>query len=67
MKKLEIVEMQTIEGGECSGSYSQGVTLASVGLIVSIAGCFGGPVGVALCAPTGIGLAIGGLYCAITA
>lgn len=50
-----------IEGGGCSATANK--YIASIGLAASIGSCFG-PIGLALCGPTALGMGIAGVICA---
>lgn len=61
MKTLSLEEMEEVTGGGCSESANQFITTA--GFIAGIGACFG-PVGLAICGPTALGMGIAGMVCA---
>lgn len=66
MKKLELKQMEEINGGLAEGcSDSDNKVLAVAGAVVTIGGLFlSGPIGAAIFGPTAVGVAIGGIRCA---
>nr|WP_321374947.1 hypothetical protein [uncultured Bacteroides sp.] len=67
MKSLENIaglqEMNIKEMNEVNGGWTRRQALATINVIAGIGSCFG-PVGLAICGPTAIGLAIGEAICA---
>lgn len=63
MKKLNVSQMENLQGGAISCNGYQNKVMAVAGAASLMVG-FAGPIGAIIAGPTGVGVAVYGLYCA---